>query len=167
MPGFPPVLSLSAPRRFLKAAGFTLIEILFVVVIMAGIATVVAVQVVGRLDSVKVSSAGKEIMAGLRYTRGQALLTQQAQALTLDVEKRTYTVPGREPVQLPENMVIELYTANQEISDAQTGSIRFYPDGGSTGGAVTLIYGERRWKIAVSWLTGDLSFEYSARPPRA
>jgi general secretion pathway protein H len=149
-----------APRAI---SGFTLLELLMVMAIMAFIATLVVVQVVGRLDSVKIANAGKDIAAAMRYTRGQAMLTQEAQAVLFDMEKKSYTAPGKEAVTLPKEMDILLYTADSEIASAKSGSIRFYPDGGSTGGAVTLKSNGREWKVLVGWLTGDISFEDLAR----
>jgi putative endonuclease len=86
--------------------GFTLIELLLVIGIMAVITSIVAVQIVGSLDSAKVASAGRDLMAAMRYTRSAALLQHQSQAVIFDVEKKTYQVPGKEPVELPEAMEI-------------------------------------------------------------
>ncbi|MGB8635652.1 MAG: type II secretion system protein GspH, partial [Rhodanobacteraceae bacterium] len=36
---------------------------------------------------------------------------------------------------------------------------RFYPDGSSTGGRITVIRGQREWHINVSWLTGEVRTE--------
>ncbi len=152
---------LIARNRWQQA--FTLVELLVVIVIMASVAAIVSVQIIGRLDSVKISTAGREIAAALRYTRSQALLTQQAQAVQFDVEKKTYTAPGKDAVVLPEELEIELFTANSEVQGGKTGAIRFYPDGGSTGGAVTLRTNGREWKVLVGWLTGEIQFKDSAR----
>jgi general secretion pathway protein H len=146
-----------------RSRGFTLIEILAVISIMAAISVMVVVQVVGRLDSVKISGAGREIAAALRFTRGQALVQQLPQAVLFDVEERSYIVPGREKVILPKGVDLQLFTATAELIDDKTGSIRFYPDGGSTGGSVTLKSNGREWKVLVGWLTGEIKFEDTAR----
>ena len=39
-------------------------------------------------------------------------------------------------------------------SEQDTGAIRFFPDGSSTGGRVTLMVGERSYAVDVDWLTG-------------
>lgn len=144
------------------SAGFTLIEVLIVVSIMAAIAVTVAVQVIGRLDNVKVATAGKELMAALRYTRGQALVKGEAQALILDVEKGAYTAADRAEVVFPEALKAQIYTG--EVLNERTGAIRFYPDGGSTGGKITLASDGRTWTVRVAWLTGDIDFLDSAKP---
>jgi general secretion pathway protein H len=146
-----------------RAAGFTLIELLLVVGIMAMIAGIVLVQVVNSLDSARVASAGRDLMAALRSARGAALLQRSAQVVTFDVEKKTYQLPGREPVALPESMEIELYSATEEQLSDTTGAIRFYPDGGSTGGQVKLSIDGRSWTVQVAWLTGDIGLVDSAK----
>jgi general secretion pathway protein H len=146
------------PRPF----GFTLLEIMIVISIMAAIAVIVAVQVVNKLDNVKVATAGKDLMAALRYTRGQALVKGEPQALIVDVEKGSYTAADRAEVVLPGDLKAQIYTG--EVLNEKTGAIRFYPDGGSTGGKVMLSAGGRQWTVRVGWLTGDIDFLDSAKP---
>ncbi len=49
---------------------------------------------------------------------------------------------------------LSLYTAERERLDRGTGRIRFFPDGTSTGGRVSLAEGERSYHVVVDWLTG-------------
>jgi len=142
--------------------GFTLIEMILVVSLIAVIASLLSVSLVGRLDSVRAAGAARDVASALRTTRAMALRLRAAQVLRINVEERTVTITGRKPIQLPETMEVKLYTADQEINSRREGAIRFYPDGGSTGGKVTLIVGQRTWEIAVSWLTGEISIADSA-----
>ena len=59
--------------------------------------------------------------------------------------------------QLPEQLELKLYTAQSEIVNERQGAIRFFPDGSSTGGRVTLASGERKFLVDVDWLTGKVS----------
>jgi general secretion pathway protein H len=52
---------------------------------------------------------------------------------------------------------MKLFTAQSDIVDEHVGAIRFYPDGGSTGGRVTLSAGERKFDVDVDWLTGRVA----------
>ena len=47
-----------------------------------------------------------------------------------------------------------LTLANKRLD---VGSIRFFGDGSSTGGSVTILQGERRSDVTVDWLTGRVS----------
>jgi general secretion pathway protein H len=141
------------PRR---AAGFSLIEIVVVMILIGLILSALSISVSGGLDGVRVRRAGRDLVAALRYTRGQAIVTQREQTLALDVEQRSYLAPKRPETKLPGNMELRLLTAaNEQLSETR-GAIRFYPDGSSTGGKVRLISGEREWHVEVAWLTGEV-----------
>ena len=58
---------------------------------------------------------------------------------------------------LPEGMKIALTTARSELTSESVGGIRFYPDGGSTGGYVELDANDRVYRVDVAWLTGEAS----------
>ena len=79
-------------------------------------------------------------------------------AFTLDVAAHRFTVDdGRATRSLDEALDITLETARSELGGETVGAIRFFPDGSSTGGRVTLALGERDYHIDVDWLTGRVS----------
>lgn len=146
-----------APRR--HAAGFTLIEILAVLAIVAAIMGVFAFSIAGRLDKMKISGAARDVMSALRQTRSKAIVSRSEQTLEVDLEARTVTAPDENPIQLPEQLEMKLVTASTEVSSDKVGRIRFFPDGGSTGGKVTLATDTREWQVKVSWLTGEIELD--------
>jgi general secretion pathway protein H len=122
-------------------------------------ATLLGTSIVGRMDSVKVATAARDLTAALRYTRSQAILHREEKFVEIDLEHHSYVAPGRAAVTLPEALEIKLLTAQSEVSSDKVGRIRFFSDGGSTGGRVTLIAGGREWKVKVSWLTGEIELD--------
>ncbi|MDH5265006.1 MAG: GspH/FimT family pseudopilin [Betaproteobacteria bacterium] len=144
--------------RGARSRGFTLLELLLVLVIAAtGYALVVRFTGSG-VSGAQLKSAARAVAAGLRDARGVAIATQESAALNVDVEKRTIEVTGAaRPRSLPERLDIKLDTAQAEVVDEKRGAIRFYPDGSSTGGRVTLASGERRFLVDVDWLTGRVT----------
>ena len=92
-------------------------------------------------------------------TRTQAILKKTEQVFLVDTEERTYQAAESEVKQLPEGMEVELNTARSELTSETAGGIRFYPDGGSTGGNVRLEANGRIYRINVAWLTGEASVE--------
>ena len=136
--------------------GFTLLEIIVVFLLIAIIIGVTAISVTQGMGSAKIRAASKDLMAALRYTRGQAIVSGQEQRLIVDVEKRTYQAPKKSLVELPKNMEMRLLTAAEEQTSESGGAIRFFPDGSSTGGIVRLISGEHEWKVEIAWLTGEV-----------
>jgi general secretion pathway protein H len=49
-----------------------------------------------------------------------------------------------------------MLTARQEVQN-ERGYIRFFPDGSSTGGSITLRQGKREIAVQVQWLSGRIS----------
>jgi len=139
-----------------RAQGFTLIEVLVVLVLLAVLAGVVAFNMTGSLKGSKIRAASRDLVAALRYTRSQAMVKHQDQVLTFDLDDKSYKAPGKDKVKFPEEMDIAVYTADSEIASESSGGIRFFSDGASTGGRVTLTVGERLWRVNVAWLTGEI-----------
>lgn len=142
--------------RMRRARGFTLIEILAVVALIALCVTLVAVSIGDGLTGAKVKAASRDLAAALRYTRGQAIVKREQMTLSVDVENRRYRAANRSWVELPKDMDIKLFTARQELEEEGVGRIRFFPDGASTGGHIDIIRGERVWRVDVNWLTGEI-----------
>lgn len=139
--------------------GFSLVELMVVMLIVSMLFALVGVSITRSIRGAEVRNASRDIVAGIRHTRGQAIIHRQQQTFDVDADARTWTAAGREPVTLPEGLEITLETARSEMTGENAGGIRFYPDGASTGGSVELIAGERVWTINVSWLTGEVSIE--------
>lgn len=148
------------PRRHREAGrrqrGFTLVEIIAVVALIALATTLVAVSVGTGLEGARIRAAGKELAAALRYTRTQAIVKRESQALLIDVDERSYQAPGRKPVTLPRELEVKLLTAAEELTEDGVGGIRFFADGSSTGGHVELLREGAGWRIDIGWLTGEV-----------
>jgi general secretion pathway protein H len=143
------------PRRR-AARGFTLLEIIVVVALIALLTGIIAAVISGGLGTAKVRAASKDLVAALRSTRAQAVVRRESQVLVLDVERRAYRAPGRDWIELPKDMELSMLTASEEQLDDSQGQIRFFPDGSSTGGNIELSRGEALWRIEIGWLTGEV-----------
>lgn len=139
--------------------GFTLIELVAVVVLIAIAMSIVSLQFSRSMTNAKIQAASRDLIAALRYTRGQAIVKGKQAALDLDMQNNTYQAPGKPLVKLPKDMHMTLLTAETEQTGATSGRIRFFPDGASTGGHISIFMGQREWRINVSWLTGRVERE--------
>ena len=144
--------------------GFTLVEMLVVMAIIALVLGLVATSMSRSISGAETREAAHKLVAALRYTRTQAILQKSEQVFTVDVEEHSYSAPGRAEVQLPEGMEILLTTARTEMTSETAGGIRFFPDGGSTGGRVDLFTRGREYNVNIAWLTGEASLQKVEEP---
>ena len=142
-----------------RACGFTLFELLAVIVLVGIAAAAVSISVSQGLRSARVSAASGELAAALRATRAQAIVRQAETHFDLDTRAASYLAADGCRVALPDGMRVSITSARQDQVDATTGRIRFFPDGSSTGGHITLQQGKRQWRVNVAWLTGAVSVE--------
>ncbi len=144
-----------------RVTGFTLLEIIVVLVLVALMAAVVGAGYARSIGGAKISAAGRDMLAGLRYTRAQAILKHKETVFTVDTGKKTWKAAGKPEKKIPDKLEVELLTAESELVGDSRGNIRFFPDGASTGGQVVLRAGERSWTLHVIWLTGEIWMERS------
>jgi general secretion pathway protein H len=148
--------SARAPAR---ARGFSLIEMIAVIVLIGLVFAMVSLSFSRSLSSARIQAASRDLVAALRFTRGQAIVKGKSTSLELDIENNRYMVPGREVVNLPPQMHLALLTADNEVTGRSSGRIRFFPDGASTGGHISVFVGKEEWRINVDWLTGAVTRE--------
>ena len=141
-----------------RERGFTLLEMVVVLVIAAVAYAVLLSAPLGKASAADLKAAARTLASGLRQAQTTAMATRKDAVLTIDVESREFvTTLDTTPRKLPENLELKLYAAQSEVSSERRGSIRFYPDGSSTGGRITVAAGERKYLVDVDWLTGRVS----------
>jgi general secretion pathway protein H len=141
-----------------RASGVTLLELLIVISIMAFAVAIVLPMLGGGVSTAELKSAARELASGLRYARGQAIVQRGEAFLVIDIDARTFRIPPDAKVhQLSDKIGIKLFTAQRDLVNEKVGAIRFYPDGGSNGGRITLAAGERKFDVDVDWLTGRVA----------
>jgi general secretion pathway protein H len=143
-----------------RTRGFTLLEVLIALAIGAA-AYALILGVPGRgASAADLKAAARTLASGLRTAQTTAMATRRDALLTLDLDSHEFEVPGvLRPRKLPEKLDLKLLTAESEVTSDKRGSIRFYPDGSSTGGRITVASGERKYFVDVDWLTGRVTIE--------
>ena len=143
-----------------RSGGFTLLEVIVVLSLGAIIYAVVLSGPFGKASAADLKSAARTLASGLRTAQTTAMATRRDELLTLDLDSREFVTTGeQQPHKLPDNIDLKLFTAQTEVTSERSGSIRFYPDGSSTGGRITVASGERKYLIDVNWLTGRVSID--------
>jgi general secretion pathway protein H len=91
------------------------------------------------------------MVEALRATRVRAIVSGQPARTEFDLSRLTVKAPGKRVQHLPERLRITLNTAT-DLGAA----VEFYPDGGSSGGNVVIQGDNKRWRIDIAWLTGNV-----------
>lgn len=140
-----------------RTGGFTLMEMMLVLALAAGLMTLVLPNLGPLLTRAQLYSASRDIASALRFVRGQAMVRGRSAEFELAVDEHWYRVSGRKKTYpLPSSVGLGLYTAESETVDEGIGRIRFFPDGSSTGGRVTLRGNGVVREVTVNWLTGEV-----------
>lgn len=162
------------PQQRQSAAGFSLLEVILVLVIMGLMLGVIATSL---SEGPVLRKSTREIASSLRHARSLAILRQQEVVWSMDVRNKEFWLSETEstPTErfvaqraLTENVAIvrrhlheaidaKLHTASTEVISAQQANIRFYPDGSSTGGSVELSFKGEQFKVNVEWISGRVS----------
>ena len=99
------------------------------------------------------------VAAGLRLARSEAIAQRGETFAGARPRARTLQRSDRDPRvhTLPQQLELKLFTAQSDLVNEKVGAIRFFPDGGSNGGRITLASGERKFDVDVDWLTGRVA----------
>lgn len=137
--------------------GFTLIELLLVIVIIAISAAVVAPNIGSGNQTAKLNSSARDVASALRFARGHALSQHKESTVLFNLQDNTYQITDKtKKYRIAKEIELTLDIAQSQIIDETQGSIRFFPDGSSTGGRVTLEVEGNKRQLDVNWLTGHV-----------
>lgn len=135
--------------------GFTLMELLVVLTIL-GLALLLAMPVLERtLPGLELRTEARTLASALRQARARAIGRNEEVTIVVDRQGAALKANGKQVVQL--NRKIDIAPLAGESLSPGVSEIRFFPDGTSTGGHLTLVLGERQKHVFVDWLTGAVS----------
>ena len=146
--------------RLQSAKGFTLLELIVVMVVAAAAVGLVAPRFAAALPGLELKSAATDLASALRYARGRAIAMRREIAVVIDVDAGTYRIEGDADERVRElgrQIEINLLTGRSELRSPSVGALSFFADGASTGGQVALSAGDRSFEIDGLWLTGRVT----------
>ena len=145
---------------YLRQQGFTLLELIVVLFIVVLGFAAIGISISSGNDSTELTAAARDIASALRYARGQALISHEETTVAFDLENNSYTVSNRDKAySIADSISLTVVTAQSELTGQGQGSIRFFADGSSTGGRVTLERGQTIVVCDINWLTGQITLE--------
>ena len=134
--------------------GFTIIEMMIVLAIVA-MAMTIAPAIVSGLAGGRLRAASDELIAQLRDARGQAMRRNAPTELMFDLAKRSYSSPGEAGLHvLPAVVDAVDVTPAALVQPGRIAHIRFLADGTADQARISLRHGTSTNVIAIDWLTG-------------
>lgn len=141
-----------------RLRGFTLLEMLVVIGLMGLLAAIVVPRVVSGNDYYTMGANLRSVASALRATRALAIEAQGDKVLRFDLENKTYQIDTSSPKDIAPDIDINVFTSEAEISeDGRFAGIRFYGDGASGGGRVTLGLNDDKRAVDIVWMTGQVN----------
>jgi general secretion pathway protein H len=139
-----------------RECGFTLLEILVAMMIAVIVLGVSAPSMQRLYQSSQYHGAVNDVVTLLSSARYSAIRSGGNKDVLINPRTREITLEKKVKV-LPDGFQIEVL-GSQELNRDGAGVIRFYPDGGSSGGYVNLTYENgMAVQVQVDWLLGRVS----------
>jgi general secretion pathway protein H len=144
--------------------GYSLVELLTVIAILALMAAVTSYYLYRRDRPFALQLAARELASCLRLAHAKAIATDKPQTVTLDLGARRFACPGKTGRFPPEARVLVRTAAAEYIRD-RVASLRFLGDGTASGGNIFLEERGQIWKVRVNWLSGEVRLSRESRWP--
>lgn len=147
-------------RGGLQTAGFTLVELVVALGIAVLLLGAITTSYARLHDSMGYRATLRQLNASLHAARNQAQRQGREAVFGIDLQQRCFGIDGRCDHAIPAELEIELQLAAQDLDHDGRGWLRFYPDGGATGGSIFLARpGSAGVHLRVDWLLGRITQE--------
>jgi general secretion pathway protein H len=137
-----------------RKAGFTLIEMQAVMMIIALIAALVLTALPGT-GRAQVKAIALQTAALFRRERLGAILTARTREVSIDGKERAFIGDGGDRVAVPRDVVVDVL-ALDEVWSGRQAVVRFLPDGASSGTVVRFSREGASYEVRVNWYTGGV-----------
>ncbi len=144
----------------MRVQGFTLVELLVVLTLMALVAGSISFVVMQKGDDLQ--SLSNDIVLSMRLTQLRAIREGRPYQIEIDLENNSIEF-FEKIINLPDTYFLTVKTASNQVIDEQTVGMTFYPDASSTGGSILLESDTEMFEINVIWITGKINTRFSGR----
>lgn len=153
-----------SPTNIFIQRGYTLLELLVVLVIAALVLGVVTPRLFAVMPGVELKTSTQTLAAMLRHARSQAIAGGRVITVEYDDELPALRVSGSaKTYHWPESVELTLQNEEEQspygMPQDNAADIRFYPDGSSSGGTLSVTSDAGKYQIAVHWLTGKVTID--------
>jgi len=151
-------LEKGAPPR--GALGYSLLELLVVLTILALTIGLAPVAYSSVRPGLQARAAAMESASEMRRARAWSMRHAQDAVVTIDIGERRLVSPTTSADhQFPDAVTVYALVADSERLSDTVGGIRFFHDGGSTGGRIRFAAGSIAYQVDVDWLLGRITVE--------
>lgn len=138
-------------------AGFTLLELLIVLVLVTLMMGLSAVLFGNFLSSGRLNAAAREVSATIRYARSLARIDGEKQTVLIDLDSRQYGIEGGRTRALPKD--VHVMIEDPFSGQMRTGEYRitFQPYAGAEGGTIVLWNSRKSISILLDPVVGTVA----------
>lgn len=147
---------LERPARS-RHAGFTLIEMVVALTVLALVYAVAAPVAAPMFSRPRLEMATRDLVTALKEARSQAVVGVRDVRFTVDAAAGNWRFGDRRGA-ARRGVALSVEAPPLAGGNEAARTIRFFADGGSTGGRIRLVSGPHRRRIDVDWLTGRVSW---------
>ena len=140
-----------------SASGYTLTELLVVLVILSIALGGSVMFALGRSGTASLPRVSSQVASLIGSASTRSILTQREVLVVIDPVANELSTIGEDVIHIPERFSVEVITAKSELTEADHAAIRFFPEGGSTGGSIRLSADGSVFSIEIDWLTSRVS----------
>ncbi len=145
------------PSMLARSSGFTLLELLVVLVLAAIAVTIVGGSAQSFMARAQYHQAVREVASQLGQARSLCVQEGRSVVVSYEPQERQLTIDGQHPVRLPDGLDVS-WDAAQKQQPGQAGQIIFIfnADGGARGGLFTVSRAGQGTSFRVNWLLGTV-----------
>jgi general secretion pathway protein H len=138
-----------------KEKAFSLLELLVVLSLISLVSIFTAPNISKSLQHMQLKSLTRDIANSMRTSRLHAIKEGTQKVWSINLTDHFYQMAeGEKKVAFNPDTNVKLLTISSELKSEKQGGIRFFMDGSSSGGEITIQRGKFSYSVQVDWLTG-------------
>jgi prepilin-type N-terminal cleavage/methylation domain-containing protein len=134
--------------------GFTLLEILVVIVLMAIIAGFGVIYFAGSAGGSRTTQTARDISVAVKQGRALAVETGEEQVLLVDIDSRSFGIEGKRTKTIPSDIAVTVSDPLQGDLLRGKYTIRILPSGGVQSATIHLSKGQSKTDIYLDPVVG-------------